>query len=541
MTIKLRNYQGPFYQDIINKFYLENVKRLLAVLPTGGGKSVIIGKLANELTGRTLILTHRVEILIQNYDWLNNAGILASNVNTIRYDSTIVIAMVQTLFARIKTYGIDYLGHFNNIILDEVHILIFEKVFKQYNYKRLIGFTGTPVVRKNKYSEIDGVEFVEEYTLSELFDDIVCGPDTQDLIDIDYLVQDYNITLKLPDFDKLRESNSNPDGYTAKSMNDVYYNTASLKVFDKAYYKYCEGKKTLVFNSSIKVNKFIYKHFKDKGINVKMFDSSGHREMNKATGKKYTREEIIEWFRKERKAMLIGVNVFTTGFDVDDVEVVVVNRATKSLALWIQMVGRGSRITDKIYKNIFTVIDLGQNIYEHGMWSKRRDWNKYFRSDGKKLRRVQDLLSTWECEYCGALNVVGDHICNECDAEKLDAMIDGKSKKKKFKQGELELMQDMPPPKAGNIIRYCKSLNQNTSFAFQLLERKICELFIHYNISDEYYSRRKIRFDVKIDQMFKPIYFAIYDSDLKRGNRRRLKTELERVISKVDKLMNYGN
>ncbi len=41
--IKLRNYQQPFYQDIINKLYLEDVKKLLAVLPTGGGKSVIIG------------------------------------------------------------------------------------------------------------------------------------------------------------------------------------------------------------------------------------------------------------------------------------------------------------------------------------------------------------------------------------------------------------------------------------------------------------------------------------------------------------------
>jgi superfamily II DNA or RNA helicase len=248
--IKLRDYQQPFYDEILEELYVQNTARICSVLPTGGGKSVIIGKLANNLKGRTLILTHRIEILKQNSDWLINAGILSSKENTLRYDNKIVIAMVQTLFARIEKYGINYLGEFDNIILDEVHILIFEKVFNKYKYKKLIGFTGSPVVYgKNIYTEIDGVEYVEPYTLSRLFDKIVCGPDSQDLIDLGYLVQDFNVTLKLPDFDKLRESKTNPDGYTAKSMNELYHNTVSLKKLDEAYFKYAKGKKTIIFNS----------------------------------------------------------------------------------------------------------------------------------------------------------------------------------------------------------------------------------------------------------------------------------------------------
>src|SRR5690606_38498310 len=145
---------------------------------------------------------------------------------------------------------------------------------------------------------------------------------------------------------------------------EVYSNTASLSILLKAYEEHCKGKKTIIYNASNKVNLITYNFFKEQGLNVKMFDTSKNKEINPETGRKYTRKEIIEWFRKERDAILINTNVFTTGFDVDDIECVVINRATKSLSLWIQMVGRGSRTTKKIYKDFFTVLDLGQNIYE---------------------------------------------------------------------------------------------------------------------------------------------------------------------------------
>lgn len=546
MQINLYKHQQVFYDDIWNKLFVEKTEHTCAVLPTGGGKSVIIAKLANELPGRTLILTHRIEILQQNAKWIKNVGTLGSKTNTLSYDNEVVIAMVQTLHARLSTYGIDYLGKFDNIILDEVQVLIFEKVFRQYNYKRVIGFTATPrIFGKNIITNIDGVEYTEPYTLSEIFDDIVQGPDTQDLIDLGYLVQDYNIVLQLPDFDKLKESDSSPDGYTKKSLDEVYTNTASLNILSEAYRKYCQGKKTMIFNASTKINTFVYNHFKKAGLNVMMFDSVNKAEINLDTGKKYTREDVIEWFRKERDAILINTNVFTTGFDVSDVEVVIVNRATKSLSLWIQMVGRGSRITDRIYKDKFTVIDLGQNIHQHGMWSERRNWEDWFYSPGKRLKNAVDLLSTWECEYCGALNVKGEIICIECGAEKLDAVIDGKAKKEKT--GTFEVIQDMPPPRAQSIIRYTKAKGEDANFAFKLLSQKIVDLFIHYRVTKSFYDRRKtdyidkngVRkngFESRVRRIFTPIYFAIIKDEELQGANRRLETEFQRVITRIEKL-----
>lgn len=530
--ITLYSYQQPFYDDIVAKLG-EDVKSICAVLPTGGGKSVIIGKLANNLKGRTLVLTHRIEILIQNSAHIKNVGLLSADIDTLRFDNDVVIAMVQTLHARIKKYGIQYLGHFDNIILDEAHVLIFQKVFDKYEYKKMVAFTATPVTNEKKYISIDGVEYVEPFTLSELFDGIVQGADTQDLIDVGKLVQDYNIVLRLPDFDKLRESDSSPDGYTKQSLDEVYMNTASLDILNKAYNDYCKGKKTLIFNSSTKVNKFVYKHFKSLGLNVKMFDSVNKAEINPETGKKWTRDEVIEWFRNERDAILINTNVFTTGFDVTDVEVVIVNRATKSLSLWLQMVGRGARITDKIYKDKFTVIDLGQNIEEHGRWSERRDWEEYFYPQEKKRRKKADLLSTWACDNCGALNMTGLTACEFCGAEKSNVVIT--TSKKKAKEGELQHIEDMPPPRADMILNYTKAQGKDSTFAFKLLRQKLLELFINHRVSKDYYEERRVDFNNRVMEIFRPIYFAIINDKELTGKRRRLMTEYKKVIEQIEK------
>lgn len=79
VEIIFRDYQDDIYTEIeLNA----DVKRLLVVAPCGAGKSILIGKLANDLSqsGRVLILTHRVELLVQNHEWLNNAAAIASGV-----------------------------------------------------------------------------------------------------------------------------------------------------------------------------------------------------------------------------------------------------------------------------------------------------------------------------------------------------------------------------------------------------------------------------------------------------------------------------
>lgn len=531
MKITLRDYQEELYEGITNSVYAGNT-RILAQLETGGGKSLVIAYLADKLEGRTLILTHRAEILEQNSEWIDGVGILRSKKNTVGISTRVVVAMVQTLHARIKRYGEDYIGHFDNIILDEVHVQIFEKVFTKYNCRLVIGFTATPTLNKKSTVEIHGEEFIKTHTLSETFDDIVVGVPIKRLIDDGYLVQDFNVSLKLEDMDKLKESNATPDGYTYASLDAVYSNRASFEVLHEAIETYCKGKKTLIFNATTNTNAFVYDALKDD-YNVKLFDTVNSRASD--------REEVISWFRKSRDGILIGTNVFTTGFNVTDIEVIIINRATKSLGLWIQMVGRGSRPTDIIPKDFFTCIDLGQNIEKHGIWSAPRDWKAIFEPQPLKRKRLRTLVDTWACTYCGGLTPAGEVLgtdnllrCGECGSVKDTTERTGGYKPDK--DGELVEVGRIPLPTASRIIKYTLSVNESTTFAFRILEERIMTLFTHYRVSREKYLERETDFKKRVEGIYRPIYFGIIKNDqIKKGANKSYKAQVKRMHKKIER------
>jgi superfamily II DNA or RNA helicase len=76
------------------------------------------------------------------------------------------------------------------------------------------------------------------------------------------------------------------------------------------------------------------------------------------------RKDILHWF-KHPDAILTSVGILTTGFDEPTVDTIILNRATKSLTLYYQMIGRGSRKLPN--KDQFTVIDLGNNAARFGL------------------------------------------------------------------------------------------------------------------------------------------------------------------------------
>jgi hypothetical protein len=82
------------------------------------------------------------------------------------------------------------------------------------------------------------------------------------------------------------------------------------------------------------------------------------------------------------------VSILTTGFDEPTIDTIILNRATKSLTLYYQMIGRGSRVLNN--KSKFTVIDLGNNIYRFGPWGADLDWEAIFKSPNFYIDRIKD-------------------------------------------------------------------------------------------------------------------------------------------------------
>jgi len=85
------------------------------------------------------------------------------------------------------------------------------------------------------------------------------------------------------------------------------------------------------------------------------------------------RGKLIRDFKNKQFHVLINAGILTTGFDCPEIETLVINRATLSLTLWLQMLGRGSR--PSINKTHFNILDFGNNASRLGHYSAPRMWN----------------------------------------------------------------------------------------------------------------------------------------------------------------------
>jgi superfamily II DNA or RNA helicase len=109
------------------------------------------------------------------------------------------------------------------------------------------------------------------------------------------------------------------------------------------------------------------------------------------------------------------VGILTTGFDEPTVETIILNRATRSLTLYHQMIGRGSRRLPK--KDKFRLIDLGNNARRFGLWQDYINWKDAFlfpdRFLESKLSEQEDL--TFEAAYD-----LPKHVKDKVDTDVLD-------------------------------------------------------------------------------------------------------------------------
>jgi superfamily II DNA or RNA helicase len=167
--------------------------------------------------------------------------------------------------------------------------------------------------------------------------------------------------------------------YTVKSSDDLYTNTLMQEKLLHAYTERSLGKKTLIFNNGIHTSLYVYETFREAGYDIRHLDNTSSSE---------ERKDILHWFKKTPDGILTSVGILTTGFDEPTVETIILNRATKSLTLYFQMIGRGSRKLPG--KDEFTVIDLGNNAARFGLWSDPVNWQHIFKSPEFYLENLRD-------------------------------------------------------------------------------------------------------------------------------------------------------
>ena len=151
-----------------------------------------------------------------------------------------------------------------------------------------------------------------------------------------------------------------------------------------AYEEVAVGNKTLIFNSGIDMSMRVEETFKKRGYKIRHLDS---------TFSDKDRKEVLRWFKVTPDAILTSVGILTTGFDEPTVNTIILNRATRSLTLYHQMIGRGSRKLPK--KDQFKLIDLGNNVRRFGIWQDYINWQDAFRFPDRfleaRLSEVEDI------------------------------------------------------------------------------------------------------------------------------------------------------
>jgi len=493
------------------------------------GKTIIFSHLANNFKGRVLILVNRTELVEQTAKNITRPISLITAKTKSIGSGDVLIGMVESVNNRIKK-GLFDINAVDLIIVDEIQNLQFIKVFETYE-KRLLGFTATPVIMKKenyfkcRYCDSKNEKQVDccgketkkynlKVSLKRWYGDLIQGIEIEKLIERGNLTPVHNFVCNNPNLKKLKTDASGE--YTSKSQDETFNNLASTENLMENYKQHCMGKKTMVFNSNIESNNEAYKLFNMSGYNVRSYDSKT----------KGNREEVVEWFRNTPDGVLMSVGVFTTGFDVSDVECIIMNKATKSLSLYHQIVGRGGRITDKIYKPFFKMIDLGGNIEQFGSWSDSVNWDKIYNDEVEKKSQIRDIEDFIICHGCEAM--ITEYDCEYCGAKK-------KVKKATSKVVIAQEVKKLPPPKAEHILKYCIANDLDINDAKNLTANYFLDMFIFSQTKIESIEKNKDYLKAKMKNVIRSIYFSLHGSELKGNRKRTLNNFEQKVFTKINK------
>jgi superfamily II DNA or RNA helicase len=384
----------PYQSDLIQATgrLLTKSNRVIMCAPTGSGKTVMFSAiiarhLERDLFNRVLVLTHRTELFGQTIRAIVKAGTtvaeLKAGTKTTREHSETrcVVAMVETLKRRTELPGA-----FSLVICDEAHRADFASIIHALPEKTLVlGATATPVSSSKKTP------------MKNTYQNIAVSVSIPDLIAQNYLAKPRSFKAAFDESAlKTRAGEFTDDSQiSALGTKMAFTNLVDL------WKSKAENLKTLVFCVNKKHTIDTWQAFVSAGVSAE-YVLSGDKE----------RDTKFERFRCGKTQVLLNCEIATTGTDIPEIECVLIYRSTKSLPLWLQMVGRGARvILGK--KESFTILDFGGNIDRHGLWEEHRDWQEIFFNPDKAKPGIAPVKS---CLNCESIISASANICPYCSA-----------------------------------------------------------------------------------------------------------------------------
>ena len=437
----------PHQVEAINKvaYAFARHKRIFLQMPTGGGKTytfwgIIERILLQNPHAKVVLAFHRTEllrqalltgdnfrfgvqtdkiagcdILMQSADFRNlpetkhkiheyHGGVLGMRTN-------VMLCMVEGLVnAKMpnKRGEIKMRDEPHYIICDEAHTGNFRKVKEHFPNAKILGVSATPVSASKKMP------------LSDDFEVLIPTVQNMDLVRMGLLIDPDYITAKFTvEREKLKKD--------AKGEYDDKSQLAALKASPAAEEAlalwYNENAKdklhTLVFCVNIE-----HCESTAKLLDIPFFHSKNKNDHAK----------IMSDFKSGKVKAIATIGILATGFDFPPTSCIILNRATSSLPLYLQMIGRGTRISEG--KEFCLVYDPFSNVTEHGQWGADREWQPLFSNKqdkeaaagAKTCPKCEKILNlnASNCKFCG-------HIFETAHVDMPSVKFDGFVKVEKFK------------------------------------------------------------------------------------------------------------
>ncbi|SDD06060.1 DEAD/DEAH box helicase [Belnapia rosea] len=404
MTLSLRPYQRAAIEALYDYFSASSGNPLV-VMPTGTGKSLCIAGFTREAIAafgdtRVLILTHVKELIQQNFMALLRAwpeapaGIYSAGLSRRDIHAQILFAGIQSIHRHARQ-----VQRCDLVLIDEAHLLgrgdsgMYRSFLAQLNeinagLLKVVGFTATPY-RLDSGMLHEGKD--------RLFTDIAFQVPVLEMIQQGYLC---------PVVPKQTETQLDVGGvgtrggeFIPKDLEAAVDRDEVTRAAVAEIVQHGEGRGSwLVFCSGVAHARHVRDAIREHGISAETVtgDTPGPE-----------RDGILAAFKAGRLRCVTNANVLTTGFDAPGTDLIALLRPTKSVGLYVQMVGRGTRLAEG--KDDCLVLDFAGNTARHGPIDTVDGRKKEPAGDGEAPIKV--------CPECQTINHASARHCIDCDHE----------------------------------------------------------------------------------------------------------------------------
>jgi len=407
-----------FQEQLENNVYARwacGHRNVLAVAPTGSGKTVFFSDVISKTLGGVCAIAHRQELVGQMSLSLAKFGVrhrIIGPVNVIKMinqlhvyvlgksfyepSAPVAVAGVNTLVRRGHSLR-NWLPQVKLWIMDEAHHVLRDNVWGKavdmFPNALGLGVTATPCRADGAGlgSHADGV-----------FDEMVVGPTGRELIDQGFLA-DYRIFAPPSDinFDNVKISKTTGD-YVKNQMVAATKNSHIIGDIVGHYLRIAPGALGITFVPSVEIAEDTASKFNSAGVPSVVVS---------AKTPDIERQKIMRRFSAGDIKNLVNVDLFGEGFDLPKLSVVSMGRKTESYSLYCQQFGRPLRKDDGKTHGI--IIDHVGNVMRHGLPDGPQDWS-LDRRERKRAKPDPDLVPTRTCITCTAVYESWSKVCPYC-------------------------------------------------------------------------------------------------------------------------------